>query len=219
MAVIFFGVFMRHDIGHMYIDSEVGCFEFYPTFKNIRNVCEPEELVDAFANINGVIQSKIEVSLMMGFGELSNIYKRTLYQWCALIMQSCCDDDITPLIGRIKWERSAKHFQLGILPLEHMVAFSKILLKHGVIGINTGKPGSSEKCSEVDVYDFVRIAMSHLDMTMEHAENLTKTEFDKIMAVKFPEQKSSNNNSPSDEQYEEAMAFLDKIEANRNNKK
>lgn len=210
---------MRHDIGHVYIDSDVGFFEFYPTFKNMREICEPEEMPSIFANINGILKHKIDVSIASGFNELAKIYSRNLYQLCALVMQSCCEKDITPLIGRIKWERSPKHFQLGIMPLDHMIAFSKILLKHGVIGINTGTAGSNKKCSEVDVYDFVRLAIAHLDMQMESAENLTKTEFDKLMSFKFPDNKKDSNGAPTDEQYEEAMAFLDKIESNRNSKK
>jgi len=207
---------MRHDIGHIYADTEVGRFEFYPTFKNIRKICEPDELAEVFANINGSIQSKINACLSAGYKSLAYNYSRTLYQWCALIMQSCCDDDITPLVGRIKWEKSAKHFQAGIMPLEHMVAVSKILLKHGLIGVNNASGKDGKKCSEIDVYDFVRIAMSHLDMTAEHAENLTKTEFDKIMSVKFPDDKNSKTNgAPSDEDYYEAMAMLDRIEAKR----
>lgn len=210
---------MRHDIGHTYIDSEVGMFEFYPTFKNIRNICEPEDLIDAFANINGVIQHKIDASLSAGFIGLSSIYKRSLYQWCALIMQSCCDDDITPLVGRIKWEKSVKHFQLGVMPLDHMVAFCKILLKHGVIGVSSGESGTNEKCDKLDIYDFVRIAMAHLEMSKEQAESLTKTEFDKIMMCKFPEANKGKGGAPSDEDYHAAMAELDRIDQARNKNK
>lgn len=206
---------MRHDIGHLYIDSECGRFEFYPTFKNIRNICEPEQIVSMFADINGQLEHKAQLSAMAGMKNLSNIYMRSLYQCCALVMQSCCDDDITKLIGRIKWERGAKHFQIGVMPLNHMIAFSKVLLKHGLIGVNDGKQSSGDKCDTVDVYDFVRIAMTHLGLTQEQAENLTKTELDKLMNVKFPEQKTASSNAPSDDDYYKAMELLDKIDAKR----
>lgn len=208
---------MRHDIGHTYIDSDVGLFEFYPTFKNIRSICEPEELPSVFANVNGVIKHKAEISEIAGLSSMANIYRRSLYQLCALIMQSCCDKDITPLVGRIKWERSPKHFQLGVMPLDHMVAFCKILLKHGVIGIHQGKSESGDKCDKIDVYDFVNIAMAHLDMSKYQAESLTKTEFDKLMIVKFPESNKPTNGAPTDEEYHNTMAFLDKVNAKRNN--
>ena len=209
---------MRHDIGHTYIDSEVGRFEFYPTFKNIRSICDPEDVAGYFANLNGVIQQKSLVASNLGFNSLVNSYSRSLYQLCTLIMQSCCDDDITPLVGRIRWEKSAKHFKLGVMPVEHMISFSKILLKHGLIGIPSSGSKSNKKCDKIDVYDFVHLAMAHLDMSKEQAENLTKTEFDKLMMVKFPEEKKPSDNAPSDEEYYEAMAMLDKIDASRGKK-
>jgi len=171
-----------------------------------------------FADINGQLEYRSQLSASAGFKEMAAVYKRMLYQCCALVMQSCCEDDITKLIGRIKWERGANYFQAGVMPLEHMIAFSKVLLKHGLIGISDGSGKSGDKCDKVDVYDFVHIAMTHLGMTQEQAESLTKTELDKLLKVKFPDKKEASNNAPSDDEYYKAMAFLDEIEAKRSNK-
>lgn len=208
---------MRHDIGECSIDTDVGYFEFYPTLKNIRSICEPEELPELFANVNGVLEQKRAMALSFGFKELANCYMRKIYQLCAVVMQSCCRDDITPIIGRIKWEKSAKHFQLGKMPLDHMVAFSKILLKHGVVGLPAESEEDSKPASSIDVYRYVDAAISHLGMSKEQAEGLTKTEFDRLIESKFPDSKR-NGTGPTDQEHKDAMDFLDRVNAARGKK-
>lgn len=210
---------MRTDIGHIAIEVGEQRWEFIPSFKNMRSICEPEQLPDLFATLFGAgFDSLLKTPVKGGLLNNLAIYEsRRVCSIAALVMQCCCDDDVTPLTGRIVWERGPNVVRTGYLTPNAMIHVARVLMSHGIIGkfeSAEGKKQKQDKRDKVDVYEFVEIAAMHLDIPMSDAENLTKTEFDRLLAAKYPKQKDK---APSDEQYHETMDWLDKVNAARVN--
>lgn len=226
---------MRTEIGHFAIDCDKGRFEFYPTFKNIRKICDPGDMPTVFSRLHGreLLESTQNViSHVEGtiFGadkavayaainkSIQKAHMPQLYRDAVNIMQSCCDDDISPLVGSVNYSGGKSRYRVGLMKLNDMLHFSRSLMLHGVVGaaVKDEKPTNKKgKASDtIDVYQYVDVAMAHLEMPYHDAENLTKTEFDRLVSAKYPDKKSING-EPTDEEYEESMAWLDRVDAKR----
>lgn len=197
---------VRTEIGECAIIHNNVTYEFRPSIKNIRKICSPNEMADFYADIAGVIEAKIVTASKYALEKAIVSYQKELRSKIANVLLSCCDTDCSKLLDD---EESAK-----TMTLKH-IAMS--LLNNGVIGKppkSTSKE-SKEKRSVIDVYEYADIAEAHLGIAYPLSENLTKTELDRKLSVKFPEEKKPSSNAPSDDDYYEAMAFLDKVNAKR----
>lgn len=207
LAVIFFGVFMvRTEIGEcsmIYNDVE---YVFRPSFKNIRKICDPSELAGFYASLAGVLEQKITVAKACGLFDAAISFQNEIRAKAAKVLSSCCDTDCLDLVEN---EEVAPTFALKNVALS--------LLTHGVIGVvKDEKPSQSnkKKTSDIDIYEYADIAEAHLGIPYPLSENLTKTELDRKLRIKFPATDKTNN-APSDDDYYAAMAELDRLDEAR----
>jgi hypothetical protein len=171
---------MRTDIGHMAIDCDAGRFEFIPSFKNIRTICEPSEMPSFFAGLMG---HDVNAALS-GSAATIKLELNRLYDNAVLVMQCCCDDDISPITGRTGYKRWRK----GVINQSQLLLLARELLIHGVVGSAPAKTSSKgEPTNSIDVYSYVDMAMAHLKIGQAEAEQYTKTEYDRKIAAKYPD--------------------------------
>jgi hypothetical protein len=107
------------DIGELSIsDSREGGKDYLlrPSFEAMTRIGTPEEIVQAYATIHGNdVAQLIEVcaGALGRFPEwLSPSFNRAaekLLSTCMLVLQACCDDDLTPMIGEWKGGGTASY--------------------------------------------------------------------------------------------------------------
>lgn len=131
------------------------------------------------------------------------------------VLLSCCDEDVTPLIGHMgtRWGS----FVMGAMPVDDMIHLARSLIRHGVIGI---QPSSSQQkksddyTTEFKARDFVSQAVAHLGISSEAAWNMTMTEFSGAMKAKFGEPEKKG---PNLDRHKAAMSHLSEINKLRQN--
>lgn len=111
------------DIGELSIsDSRAGGKDYLlrPSFEAMTRIGAPEEIVQAYATIHGKdVAQLVEVCAgMLGrFPEwLSPSFNRAaekLLSTCMLVLQACCEDDLTPMIGEWKGWRHCVVYRLA----------------------------------------------------------------------------------------------------------
>jgi hypothetical protein len=173
-----------------------------------------ESTQKVLSHIETLVDSRLAIPILNK--AINKAHMPQLYRDAVRVMQSCCEDDISPLVGKVNYESGSSRYRVGLMPVNDILNFARSLMLHGVVGASIRDEKQSNKKGKpsdtIDVYRYVDIAVSHLEMQYSDAENLTKTEFDRFVDSKYPEKKSVNG-EPTDEEYEEAMAWLDKVEA------
>lgn len=112
------------------------------------------------------------------------------------VLTACCNHDVSPLVGVLVPSKIKKRTFLhrpGKMPATEMVIFAQALITHGIIGKAKvrclQRNESSQTTSEFNAVEYINAARTHLGMSREEAEKLTMTEFQMLLAAKFPEQK------------------------------
>lgn len=214
---------MRTEIGHFSIGYGEKEFELYPTFKNMRKICEPNELPDFFSRLFGreaeffIRQaSKVNDVTASSVGKrLINRGINRIYEDAAHVIQCCCNDDTSKLTGFASYEKGRKAWRLGVMNIENVLNIARALMVHGIVGKETAKSQSKGEASDsIDVYMYVENAVNHLNMNIESAENLTKTEYDRYIDNKYPDAKRKGR-SPTIDEHDKAMKWLDELDAKR----
>jgi hypothetical protein len=79
------------------------------------------------------------------------------------------------------------------MPFSDMVLIAQSLIQHGIIGKakvrKLQRHEGRSTSSEFNAFEYISAARSHLGMSREEAGQLTMTEFQMMLAAKFPEQK------------------------------
>jgi hypothetical protein len=214
---------MRTDIGHFAIGYGDKEYELYPTFKNMRKICEPSEMPDFFSRLFGreaefFIQQASKVNSVTASTVGKRLIQRginRIYEDAAHVIQCCCDDYTGKLTGFVSYEKGRKAWRLGVMNIENVLHIARALMVHGVVGKQTAKSESKgESTSSIDVYAYVENAVNHLNMSIEAAESLTKTEYDRYIDNKYPDAKRKGK-APTLDEHDKAMAWLDEVNARR----
>lgn len=180
---------MRIQDGGINISYESESWHFEPSFKNIAKICDPDEFACFYAAINGEHEKKASVAESLNMSDCADYYFDELHRMASVVMQSCCKKDCSRLTGYLEEIDGVPIFSDGIATRESCLTIARSLLNSGLIGCaNSSSKSSSDKTSDIDVYDFVYIAISHLDMPKSEAESLSKIEFDRIVEAKYPKQ-------------------------------
>lgn len=166
---------------------------FTPSFARIAGLGSPHEIVALFAALHGPNAA----------------------QDAAYVLACLCDqEDATPLIG---W-RDEEGWHHGSMPAGEQIILAQHLMRHGICG--KARPGEAEAgggqfSDRFDAAEYIAAARVHLGLSSADAEALSMTEFQTMLAMKFPDSAAAGpkvRNVPSREQYEAAMA---KIEGKR----
>lgn len=187
-----------------------------PSFRAMSSLAAPHELVHVLADVLAPPPLISGPEWLWRPAAVAH-WKRTT--WAARsVLDACASEDISDLLGTMG-ERYGS-YRPGAISLDHFVPLAASLLKHGMIGV-IPKSDSEERAQtedddeytpEFDARKFVALACVHLGMSEAEAWNMTMTSFSLAMQAKFgkPEKKK-----PSAKKHDEAMAFLERVNARR----
>ncbi len=191
------------EIGEIGIsDSREGGKDFLlrPSFAAMARLGEPAEIVRIYGTVNG---SDAQQLLVACAGALKcvpawvspsfHLLSERLLSAAMHVMQSCCEEDLTAIIGEWKgWSRYVV-YRPGMMPRNDIVVIAQQLMQHGVIGKakvrRLQRHESGETTSEFRAFDYISAARSHFGMRRDEAAALTMTEFQLLLAAKYPDQK------------------------------
>lgn len=191
------------EIGEIVIsDSRDGGRDYLlrPSFEAMTRVGEPHEIVSIFADIHEFKAEELLESCIESFGDIhpwmtsivNRVAEERLFK-AIDVLQACCEQDMTPVVGEWVTEGHQIMYKPGIMPASEIVIFAQQLLQHGVIGkAKTRKLQRHESesgTSEFRAYEYINAARIHFGISLEEARKLTMTEFQALLSEKYPDQK------------------------------
>lgn len=188
-------------IGEIVISIANKDFFFKPSFINMSRIGDGEEIVRVYSILNGFdiyrrINQLISIhgNVPAYYIKLFNkpIYGRPILDAAILMMQSCCDDDIEPLVGYYKFTKKGMRYTHGAMPIANIIVIGRQLAEHGIIGkvkrrVLAKNEAKNKYSSEFRVIDYISSARTNFNMSRQEAESLTMTEFQELIKIKFPE--------------------------------
>lgn len=191
------------DIGELSVsDSLTGGKDYLlrPSFEAMTRIGTPEEIVQAYATIHGSDVSRLIEACAGTLHRLPdwlspsfNRAAEKLLSTSMHVLQACCDADLTPMIGEWKGWRHCIVYRPGQLPKNDIIVLAQHLIQHGVVGKakvrQLQRHESGERTSEFKAFDYISAARSHFGMNRAEASQLTMTEFQMLLAAKYPDQK------------------------------
>lgn len=215
------------EIGEMRISLSDRSFFFKPSFRAMNEIGTPKEIVEVYAKLNGIdYVAPLQHVEYLPFGAQMQVmktiskpvYGRHVLSAAYIVMQSCCEDDISVLIGGWKPTPRGVRYVPGIMPVSDIIIIARNLMQHGIIGKSPLKvPERLEEqgkktTNEFHASQYIISARTHFDMTREEAENLSMTEFQMMIKNKHPEPKGLTKEERAAE-YDQAKADRERMKA------
>lgn len=193
------------EIGECLITAGEDEYFFRPSFAAMSRIGEPQEIVQAFADLHDDELSPLIERATEAYGHVpawliehirSCSYGKRALMAAMTVMQACCEDDLSALIGELRPARAkGRPFKrrMGLMGDFEMLLIAQSLITHGIIGKakvrQLQRHESGKAATEFNAFEYISAARTHLGMSREEAEQLTMTEFQMMLAAKFPEQK------------------------------
>nr|DAE34183.1 MAG TPA: hypothetical protein [Caudoviricetes sp.] len=202
-------------------------FFFKPSFRAMNEIGTPKEIVEVYAKLNGIdYVAPLQHVEYLPFGAQMQVmktiskpvYGRHVLSAAYIVMQSCCEDDISVLIGGWKPTPRGVRYVPGIMPVSDIIIIARNLMQHGIIGKSPLKvPERLEEqgkktTNEFHASQYIISARTHFDMTRDEAENLSMTEFQMMIKNKYPEPKGLTKEERAAE-YDQAKADRERMKA------
>lgn len=215
------------EIGEMRISLSDRSFFFKPSFRAMNEIGTPKEIVEVYAKLNGIdYVAPLQHVECLPFGAQMQVmktiskpvYGRHVLSAAYIVMQSCCEDDISVLIGGWKPTPRGVRYVPGIMPVSDIIIIARNLMEHGIIGKSPLKvPERLEEqgkktTNEFHASQYIISARTHFDMTRDEAENLSMTEFQMMIKNKYPEPKGLTKEERAAE-YDQAKADRERMKA------
>lgn len=215
------------EIGEMRISLSDRSFFFKPSFRAMNEIGTPKEIVEVYAKLNGIdYVSPLQHAEYLPFGAQMQVmktiskpvYGRHVLSAAYIVMQSCCEDDVSVLIGGWKPTPRGVRYVPGIMPVSDIIIIARNLMQHGIIGKSPLKvPERLEEqgkktTNEFHASQYIISARTHFDMTRDEAENLSMTEFQMMIKNKYPEPKGLTKEERAAE-YDQAKADRERMKA------
>lgn len=215
------------EIGEMRISLSDRSFFFKPSFRAMNEIGTPKEIVEVYARLNGIdYVAPLQHVEYLPFGAQIQVmktiskpvYGRHVLSAAYIVMQSCCEDDASVLIGGWKPTPRGVRYVPGIMPVSDIIIIARNLMQHGVIGKSPLKvPERLEEqgkktTNEFHASQYIISARTHFDMTRDDAENLSMTEFQMMIKNKYPEPKGLTKEERAAE-YDQAKADRERMKA------
>lgn len=215
------------EIGEMRISLSDRSFFFKPSFRAMNEIGTPKEVVEVYAKLNGIdYVAPLQHVEYLPFGAQMQVmktiskpvYGRHVLSAAYIVMQSCCEDDISVLIGGWKPTPRGVRYVPGIMPVSDIIIIARNLMQHGIIGKSPLKvPERLEEqgkktTNEFHASQYIISARTHFDMTRDEAENLSMTEFQMMIKNKYPEPKGLTKEERAAE-YDQAKADRERMKA------
>lgn len=161
-------------------------YTFTPALARIATLGNPHEIVGLYAALHGPHAERE----------------------AGYILACLCDqDDPTPLIG---WIDSDGLRHPGTMPASEQVVIARHLMHHGIVGKAKPSKGGGQYSDRFDAAEYIAAARVHLGLSSGDAEALSMTEFQMMLAMKYPE--SQEKQIPSRDEYRKAMQAATKKE-------
>ena len=215
------------EIGEMRISLSDRSFFLKPSFRAMNEIGTPKEIVEVYAKLNGIdYVAPLQHVEYLPFGAQMQVmktiskpvYGRHVLSAAYIVMQSCCEDDISVLIGGWKPTPRGVRYVPGIMPVSDIIIIARNLMQHGIIGKSPLKvPERLEEqgkktTNEFHASQYIISARTHFDMTRDEAENLSMTEFQMMIKNKYPEPKGLTREERAAE-YDQAKADRERMKA------
>lgn len=215
------------EIGEMRISLSDRSFFFKPSFRAMNEIGTPKEIVEVYARLNGIdYVAPLQHVEYLPFGAQMQVmktiskpvYGRHVLSAAYIVMQSCCEDDASVLIGGWKPTPRGVRYVPGIMPVSDIIIIARNLMQHGIIGKSPLKvPERLEEqgkktTNEFHASQYIISARTHFDMTRDEAENLSMTEFQMMIKNKYPEPKGLTKEERAAE-YDQAKADRERMKA------
>lgn len=189
------------EIGELRISLADKSFFFKPSFAAMGEIGTPKEIVEMYATLNGAEYLQVMQHIEgLPFGAQMQVMKtvgkpvfgRQVLSAAYIVMQACCKEDISVLIGGWKPTARGVRYVPGLMPVNDIIIIARNLLDHGIIGKSPLKvPQRSESqpktTTEFSVSQYIISARTHFGMTRDEAEDLSMTEFQQMIKNKYPE--------------------------------
>lgn len=165
-------------------------YVFRPSFFAMASLGNPREIVELFYRI----------------------HEKPMIDDVADVLRACCLSELPhDVTGYHDLKNGAIEFVAGAMPFGECVCLARWLMFNGVVGIKKIRGRSGEKSNEFDPAEFVSAAMIHFGISRNDAEQMTMTEFQRALRMKFPEQAEKADSIPTREEYEARMRLHDEM--------
>ncbi|QDL32375.1 DUF6246 family protein [Serratia liquefaciens] len=193
------------EIGEMVISDSDRDYFFRPSFANMTRIGSPAAIVERFAELHTSDAPRLLESAIEAYGSvpgwlLAHINAPSFSSDAIfagmIVLQACCDDDISALVGELRPSKRGKRafvFRRGRMPTSDIIVLAQALITHGIIGKakvrKLQRHESNSYVNEFKAFEYISAARNHFSMPRAEAEQLTMTDFQLLLAEKYPEQK------------------------------
>ncbi|MDR5020007.1 DUF6246 family protein [Yersinia rochesterensis] len=193
------------EIGEALISDDKRDYFFRPSFVSMSRIGSPKGIVEHFAELHSNEVADVLGRAIDAYGVipewLSRIvlapeFSKKTISAAMCVMQVCCDDDISPLIGELRPSKRGKKaftYLPGSMPLSDIVVIAQSLITHGIIGKakvrKLQRHESNSYVNEFSAFEYISAARNHFNMPRAEAEQLSMTEFQLLLNAKYPDQK------------------------------
>lgn len=203
------------EIGECLISTHETDYMFRPSLANMMRIGEPQEIVQAFADLHSDEVTPLIERAADAYGYIpswlvehirTSTYGKRALLAALSVMEACSSDDLSPLIGEFRPAKAkGRPFKrrAGAMGDFEILLIAQSLITHGIIGKakvrQLQRHESSQGTSEFSAFEYISAARNHFGMSREEAQNLTMTEFQLMLAAKYPPQ-----NGYTKEEYDQA---------------
>lgn len=193
------------EIGECLITAGENEYFFRPSFAAMSRIGEPQEIVQAFVDLHSDELTPLIDRAIAAYGHVpawliehirNSSYGKSALMAAMTVMQTCCEDDLSVLLGELRPARTkGRPFKrrMGLMGDFEILLIAQSLITHGIIGKakvrQLQRHESGKATTEFNAFDYVSAARNHFNMTRSEAEQLTMTEFQHMLAAKYPDQK------------------------------
>lgn len=131
------------EIGEMVISTDKKDYLFRPSLINMTRIGEPKQIVSAYGQLNGTEVQDLITRAVMNYRVIPEwlikviskpTYGRNILQTAMIVMQACCDDDCSEIIGEWKSGKRGIIYKNGKMPIADIIVIARELFTHGIIG-------------------------------------------------------------------------------------
>lgn len=193
------------EIGECLITVGDEDYFFRPSFINMTRIGDPQEIVQAFYHLHNDEVTPLLQKALIAYGAVPQwllsymgrpqFAKQTIYA-AINVLQACCDRDVSELTGELVPGKSGRWgmvYRKGAVPMQNIVLIAQSLIAHGIIGkakvrqLQRHETGTAT--TEFNAFEYINAARNHFGMSRQEAEQLSMTEFQQLLAMKYPDQK------------------------------
>lgn len=172
-----------------------------PSFSRLSRIGSPSDIVMTYSVLNGyeVVESINRLATAYGPVRdwvLANIrkslYGRKILSAAMNVIHSCCDEDVTPLVGEWRPGNKGVVYRHGAMSPIEVIIIARELAEHGVMGKAKVRKlqryeSAGEYSKEFHTAEYINAARIHFSMPRDEAEELTMTEYQLLMHAKYPQ--------------------------------